>query len=324
MTCAICVDKPGGPEALIYKEITVGDPAANEALIRHTAIGLDFIDIYHRTGLYPVPAPFIPGLEAAAIVEAVGSGVKGLSVGDRVCYPAGPLGSYSQARTIAADRLVKIPDSLSDKDTAAIMLKGCTVEYLIHRTYKVHAGDTVLFHAAAGGVGLLACQWLNALGATVIGTVGSDEKAALAKKNGCHHTINYTDENFEERVKDLTKGKGVPVVFDSVGKDTFMGSLNCLQPRGTMVTYGNATGPVPNFNPALLNQMGSIYITRPSLMHYVASRDDLELSTSRVFDAVKTGAIKVSLNQSFALKDANIAHKTLEARKTTGQSILIP
>lgn len=324
MTHAICIEKNGGPEVLIYKEVSVGKPGPDDVRLRHTAIGLDFIDVYHRTGLYPVPTPFIPGLEAAGIIEEVGANVTEIKVGDRVCYPAGPLGSYSQARIMPASRLVKTPDYLTDDDAAAIMLKGCTVEYLIHRTYAVKKGDTVLFHAAAGGVGLLACQWLNALGVTVIGTVGSDEKAALAKANGSHHTINYTSENFTERVREITDGKGVSVVYDSVGKDTFMGSLDCLQVRGTMVTFGNATGAVPAFEPGLLNQKGGLYITRPSLMHYAASRQDLELSTGRVFDAVKSGALKLSINQRFDLKDAAEAHRTLEARKTTGQTILMP
>lgn len=324
MTKAICIEHNGGPEVLEYKSVTVGKSGQGEVRIRHTAIGLDFIDVYHRTGLYPVPTPFIPGLEGAGIVEEVGSGVSHLTVGDRVCYPAGPLGSYSQARIMPADRLVKTPDYLSDDAAAAIMLKGCTVEYLIHRTYKVEKGDTVLFHAAAGGVGLLACQWLNALGVTVIGTVGSDEKAALAKANGCHHTINYTSEDFTARVREITDGKGVPVVYDSVGKDTFMGSLDCLQTRGTMVTFGNATGTVPAFEPGLLNQKGGVYVTRPSLMHYVSSREDLELSTGRVFQAVKSGALKVAINQRFNLSAAAEAHRTLEARKTTGQTILMP
>lgn len=324
MTNAICIEQNGGPEVLEYKSVTVGKPGQGEVRIRHTAIGLDFIDVYHRTGLYPVPTPFIPGLEGAGVVEEIGGGVSHLNVGDRVCYPAGPLGSYSQARIMPAERLVKTPDYLSDEDAAAIMLKGCTVEYLTHRTYKVEKGDTVLFHAAAGGVGLLACQWLNALGVTVIGTVGSDEKAALAKANGCHHTINYTSEDFTARVREITDGKGVPVVYDSVGKDTFMGSLDCLQTRGTMVTFGNATGAVPAFEPGLLNQKGGLYITRPSLMHYAASQQDLELSTGRVFEAVKSGALKVAINQRFDLSDAAEAHRTLEARKTTGQTILMP
>ncbi len=324
MTHAICIDQHGGPEVLVYKEVTVGKPGPGEVRLRHTAIGLDFIDVYHRTGLYPVPTPLIPGLEAAGVVEEVGDDVTGFKVGDRACYPAGPLGSYSQSRIMPSGRLIKTPDDMSDEDAAAIMLKGCTVEYLIRRTYEVKKGDTVLFHAAAGGVGLLACQWLNALGATVIGTVSSDEKAALAKASGCHHTINYTSENFTKRVREITDGKGVPVVYDSVGKDTFMGSLDCLSPRGVMVTFGNATGPVPAFEPGLLNQKGSLYITRPSLMAYAATRDDLELSTNSVFEAVKSGALKVSINQRFDLSDAAEAHRALEARKTTGQTILMP
>ena len=324
MTHAICIEQHGGPEVLVYKEVTVGKPGPGEVRIKHTAIGLDFIDVYHRTGLYPVPTPIIPGLEGAGIIEEVGENVSDLAVGDRVCYPAGPIGSYSTERLMPASRLVKTPDFISDEEAAAIMLKGCTVEYLIRRTYEVQKGDTVLFHAAAGGVGLLACQWLNALGATVIGTVGNDEKAELAKANGCHHTINYTSENFTERVKEITDGKGVPVVYDSVGKDTFMGSLDCLKPRGMMVTFGNATGAVEPFEPGLLNQKGSLYITRPSLMAYAATREDLELSTNSVFDAVKSGALKVAINQRFDLKDAADAHRTLEARKTTGQTILLP
>lgn len=323
-TGAIVIDEVGGPDVLTWKQVSLDAPEAGEVTLRHTAIGLNFIDTYHRSGLYPMSKPGVPGLEAAGVVEAVGADVSGFKVGDRVAYPAGPIGAYAERRNFPASKLVRLPDAVSDEAAAALMLKACTVEYLIFRTYAVKAGDTVLFHAAAGGVGLIACQWLSALGVTVIGTVGSDEKAELAQANGCHHTINYTREDFTSRVMEITNGEGVPVVYDSVGKDTFTGSLNVLKRRGTLATFGNATGPVEPFSPALLAQKGSLFVTRPTLMDYTATRDELELCTGRVFDAIAQGHIKADINQRFALKEASDAHRALESRATTGQTLLLP
>jgi len=325
MTQAIRFHETGGPDTLVWDTVSVGDPGMGEVRLRHTAIGLNFIDTYHRTGLYPVPAlPCIPGLEGVGVVEAVGDGVEGLRIGDRVGYPAGPIGAYAESRLIPADNIVPIPDTVSDEDAAALLLKACTVEFLVERLFPVKAGDTVLFHAAAGGVGTLACQWLSALGATVIGTVGNDEKAALAKANGCTHTINYTEEDFQARVMDITDGKGVPVVYDSVGKATFMKSLDCLKPRGMMVTFGNATGPVDPVPPGLLSQKGSLFLTRPTLMHYVAERHELEQATNRVFEMIASGKLTANIGQRFALREAGAAHTALESRATQGQTILLP
>jgi len=324
MTKAIRMHAFGGTDALKWQDVGLGAPGMGEVLVRHTAIGLNFIDTYHRTGLYPLPLPATPGLEAVGVVEAVGDGVEGLKVGDRVGYPAGPIGAYAEARNIPALKLVKIPDSVSDEDAAALMLKACTVEAFVERLYPVKAGETVLLHAAAGGVGLIACQWLSAIGATVIGTVGSEEKAELARALGCTHTVLYRDEDFVSRVREITGSEGVPVVYDSVGKATFMGSLDCLKRRGVMVTFGNATGPVDPVPPALLAQKGSLMLTRPVLMDYVATRDELEHSTTRVFEMIASGKIKSRINQRFALKDAAEAHEALEARATSGQTILLP
>ena len=324
MSKAIRFHRTGGPEVLQMDEVTVGDPGPNEARVRNTAIGLNFIDTYHRSGLYPLPLPSGVGSEACAVVEAVGSGVTWVKPGDRVGYAGGPPGAYSEVRIIPADRLVKVPDGIEDRQVAAMMLKGMTVQYLIRRTYRVEKGETVLFHAAAGGVGLIACQWLKALGATVIGTVGSDEKAKLAKAHGCDHTIVYTRENFVERVKEITGGKKVPVVYDSVGKDTFMGSLDCLQPRGLLAVFGNGSGPVAAFDINLLAAKGSLYVTRPSLVTYTARREDLEASAKELFDIVKSGKVKIEINQTYALKDAAQAHRDLQGRKTTGSSVLLP
>ena len=324
MSQAIRFHKIGGPEVLQMDEVSVGDPGPAEARVRNTAIGLNFIDTYHRGGLYPLPLPSGIGLEACAVVDAVGSAVTGLKAGDRVGYAGGPPGAYSQLRNIPADRLVKVPEGISDQTVAAMMLKGLTVWYLIRRTYRVEKGETVLFHAAAGGVGLIACQWLKALGATVIGTVGSDEKAKLAKAHGCDHTIVYTRENFVERVKEITGGRKVPVVYDSVGKDTFMGSLDCLQPRGLLAMFGNGSGPVAAFDLNLLAAKGSLYVTRPSLMAYTSRREDLETGAKELFDVVKSGQVKIEINQTYALKDAARAHRDLESRKTTGSSVLMP
>lgn len=324
MTHAITFAEPGGPEVLKWTKVDVPDPAEGEVRIRHTAIGLNFIDIYHRTGLYPMEMPATPGIEGVGVVEAVGTGVAQFKEGDRVGYPAGPAGAYSQVRIMPADRLVDIPDSVTDQDAAALLTKGCTVEFLIRRLYRVNPGDTVLFHAAAGGVGLIACQWLKSIGATVIGTVGSAEKAILANKNGCKHPVLYKEQDFESVVMDITDGKGVQVVYDSIGADTFEKSLNCVAPCGMMVTFGNTTGPVPPVAPSLLAEKGSLILTRPSLMDYVADRDDLISSAASVMMKVATGSIKASIRQVFALEHAAQAHIALESRKTSGQSILAP
>jgi NADPH2:quinone reductase len=323
MAKAIRFHKTGGPEVLQLDDIEVGEPGEGQARIRHTAIGLNFIDTYHRSGLYPLPLPSGVGSEGAGVVEAVGKGVTGLKAGDRVAYAGGPPGSYSEVRLYPANRLVKVPKGISDQQAAAMMLKGLTVQYLIRRVYNVQKGETVLFHAAAGGVGLIACQWLKALGATVIGTVGSDEKAKIAKAHGCDHTIVYTRENFAERVKEITNGRKVPVVFDSVGKDTFAGSLDCLQPRGLLAVFGNGSGPVTGVDLNTLAR-GSFYVTRPTLMTYTALREDLEWMAKELFDVVKSGKVKVEINQTYKLADAAQAHRDLEGRKTTGSTVLIP
>ncbi len=323
MTKAVRFHKTGGPEVLVYDDVEVGAPGEGQARVKHNAVGLNFIDTYHRSGLYPLPLPSGLGLEGAGVVEAVGPGVDYLKAGDRVAYAGGPPGSYSEVRLIPADRLVKIPDGITDMQAAAMMLKGLTAQYLIRSTYPVKAGQTVLFHAAAGGVGLIAGQWLKALGVTTIGTVGSDEKAKLAKAHGYDHTIVYTRENFAERVKEITGGAKLPVVFDSVGKDTFMGSLDCLQPRGMLVVFGNGSGPVSGFDLNLLSK-GSFYVTRPTLMTYTAKRADLVAAANELFDVVKSGKVKIEVNQKFALKDAKQAHLDLEGRKTTGSTVLIP
>jgi NADPH2:quinone reductase len=324
MPKAIRFHKTGGPEVLVWEDVEVGDPGQGQIRVRNHAIGLNFVDVYQRSGLYPLPLPSGTGSEAAGVVEAVGAGVTELKVGDRVAYASAPLGAYSEARLYPADRAVKIPDGISFETAAAMMLKGMTAQYLIKRTFKVQPGMTVLWHAAAGGVGLIASQWLKALGATVIGTVGSDAKAALAKAHGCEHTIVYTRENFVERVKEITGGKGVPVVYDSVGKLTFMGSLDCLQPMGMMVSFGNASGPVDSFAPGILQQKGSLYLTRPTLNTYAAKREDLVAIANDLFDVVKSGKVKIEIAQRYALKDAAQAHRDLEGRKTTGSTVLAP
>ncbi len=318
----IRIHKTGGPEVLQWEEVTVGDPGDGQARIRHTAVGVNFIDTYHRSGLYPLPLPSGLGSEGAGVVEAVGPGVTHVKVGDRVTYAGGPPGSYSEARLMPADRLLKIPDGISDQTAAAMMLKGMTAQYLIRRTYKVQSGDTVLFHAAAGGVGLIACQWLKALGVTVIGTAGSDEKAALAKAHGCDHVIVYTREDFPKRVRELTGGKGVPVVYDSVGKSTFLGSLDSLRPLGLMVSFGNSSGPVSAFELSLLTQKGSLYVTRPTLATYTATRADLEATAQDLFEVVRSGKVKITVNHTYALKDAEQVHRDLEGRKTTGSIVM--
>jgi len=323
MTKAVRFHKTGGPEVLQLDDVQVGEPGQGQARIRHTAIGVNFVDTYQRSGLYPMQLPQTAGNEGAGVVEAVGPGVTLVKPGDRVAY-TGQIGSYCGQRVLPADRLVKIPEGISDEQAASMMLKGMTVQYLIHRTYAVKAGDTVLWHAAAGGVGLIACQWLKALGATVIGTVGSAEKAKLAKAHGADHVINYSTENFVARVKEITGGKGVPVVYDSVGKTTWEGSLDCLRPLGMWVTFGNASGPVPPFNTLLLSQKGSLFLTRPTLATYTASRADLEMTSKSLFDVVKSGKVKIEITARYKLADAAQAHRDLEGRKTTGSVILLP
>ncbi len=324
MTHAIRFHQTGGPEVLRWEEVELLALKPNEARVRHHAVGLNFIDIYHRTGLYPVALPAGIGIEGAGVVEAVGGEVAELVPGDRVAYAGGPLGAYSEARNIPADRLVKLPDAIDFKTAAAMMLQGMTAQYLLRRTYRVQPGDTILLHAAAGGVGLILCQWAKALGATVIGTVGSDAKAALAKAHGCDHTIVYTRENFTERVRAITGGAGVPVVYDSIGKDTFMGSLDCLRPLGMMVSFGNASGPVPPVDLSILAPKGSLFVTRPTLMTYTALRSDLVGCAAELFGMVTSGKVKIEVNQSYALKDAAQAQADLAARKTTGSTVLLP
>lgn len=323
MTKAVKFHKTGAPEVLSFEDVVVGKPGRGEARIRHTAIGLNFIDTYHRSGLYPLPLPSGIGLEGAGVVEAVGAGVSHVKPGDRVAYAGGPTGAYAEERVMPAEKLVKVPRGVSDDEAAAVMLKGLTVQMLIRRVYRVQKGETVLFHAAAGGVGLIACQWLNALGATVIGTVGSDAKAKIAKAHGCHHTINYSKENFADRVREITKGRGVPVVFDSVGKDTFQGSLDCLQPRGLLAVFGNGSGPVKDVDVNILAK-GSFYLCRPTIMTYTAQRSDLEAGAKDLFSVIKSGKVKIEINQRYALSDAVQAHKDLAARKTTGSTVFKP
>ncbi len=324
MTKAIRIHETGGPEVMQWVDVEVGDPGPGQAKVRHSAIGLNYIDTYHRSGLYPLEMPAGIGMEAAGVVEAIGDGVGEVAVGDRVAYAAPPPGAYAEARLIPADRLVRVPDTVSDEQAAAMMLQGMTVEYLLRRTYKVQAGDTVLFHAAAGGVGLIACQWAKHLGATVIGTVGNDEKAALARAHGCDHPIVYTKEHFVDRVKEITGGAGVPVVYDSVGKDTFMDSLDCLAPLGMMVNFGSASGPPAPLDLGILAAKGSLFITRPTLMTYNAKREDLVASAEALFDVVGSGAVKIEINQRYTMKDAVQAHQDLEGRKTTGSTIFLP
>ncbi len=321
MTHAIRFHEAGGPEVLKWEEIEVGDPGEGQVRLRQTAIGLNYIDTYHRSGTYPVPLPSGVGLEAAGEVEALGPGVTDLEVGDRVAYASPPIGAYAEARSMPADRVVKLPQGIDDRQAAAMMLQGMTVQYLIRRTYRCKPGQTVLFHAAAGGVGLIACQWLKELGVNVIGTVGSAEKAELAAAHGCTHIINYREEDFVARVKELTGGEGVPVVYDGVGKDTWEGSLDCLSPLGMMVSFGGASGQVPPVNLGILAQKGSLFVTRPTLMTYTASRADLVASANELFDVVRSGAVKIEINQTYPLSEAAQAHADLESRKTTGSTI---
>jgi NADPH2:quinone reductase len=324
MPNAIRFHQVGGPEVLQFESVTVGDPGPSQVRIRQTAVGLNYIDTYQRSGLYKLPLPSGIGGEAAGVVEAVGPDVGELKAGDRVAYSGGAPGAYAEVRVMPIDRLVKIPEGVSDRSAATLMLKGLTVQYLLRQTYAVKAGETILLHAAAGGIGLIACQWARALGATVIGTVGSDAKAELAKANGCTHTIVYTRENFVEKVKEITGGKGVPVVYDAVGKDTFPGSLDCLSPRGLFVSFGNSSGPVPPFEILLLSQKGSLYATRPTLATYTAKRADLLKMAEEMFALVQSGKLKNDARQTYALKDAAQAHRDLESRKTSGSTVLLP
>jgi NADPH2:quinone reductase len=324
MSHAIRIHETGGPEVLRWEEVAVPAPAANEATVRHHAVGLNFIDIYHRTGLYALPVPSGIGMEGAGVVEAVGTGVTDLKPGDRVAYAGGPVGAYAEVRNIPADRLVPLPDAIDFKTGAAMMLQGLTAQYLLRRTYRVQPGDTILIHAAAGGVGLIVCQWAKALGATVIGTVSSDQKAALARSHGCDHAIVYTREDFAGRVREITGGEGVPVVYDSIGKDTFTGSLDCLRPLGMMVTFGNASGPVPPLDLLELSKRGSLFVTRPTLFNYTAKRADLLTTAAELFEVVTSGKVKVEVNQTYPLKDAALAQIALAARKTTGSTVLLP
>jgi NADPH2:quinone reductase len=323
MPYAIRIYETGGPEKMRWESVEVGQPGEGEVLVRNTAVGVNFIDTYHRSGLYPVQLPSGLGMEGAGVVEAVGPKVKDFKVGDRVAY-AQPIGSYAERLLRPAARLVKIPKGIEDRTAAAMMLKGMTAWYLIHRTYRVKKGETILLHAAAGGVGQILAQWAKHLGATVIGTVGSEEKAERARKAGCKHVIVTSKEKFVERVKEITKGKGVPVVYDGVGKDTFMDSLDCLQPRGLMVSFGNASGPVPPVNLGILAQKGSLFVTRPTLFNYTATREDLLKAASDLFSVVKRGAVKIAINHTYPLREAAQAHRDLEARRTTGSIVLIP
>ncbi|MBT6443031.1 MAG: quinone oxidoreductase [Alphaproteobacteria bacterium] len=323
MTHAIRIHETGGPEVMRWEEFDLAGPGPGEAQISHTAVGLNYIDVYHRTGLYPLASmPGIIGMEGAGVVNAVGDGVTNVKPGDRVAYAAAPPGAYTEARNIEATQLVTLPDDISDELGAAMMLQGMTVEYLVRRTYAVKAGETVLVHAAAGGVGLMLCQWLDHIGATVIGTVGSSEKATLASAHGCHHPINYREGDWVAQVKELTGGEGVPVVYDSVAKDTFAGSLDCLAIRGMMVNFGQASGVYDEFEVNMLSSK-SLFLTRPALFHYNRTRDDLLESAGALFDVVGKGAVKIEINQRYPLSEAAQAHRDLEARKTTGSTVLL-
>lgn len=325
MSKAIRIHQCGGPEVLRWEEVKVGDPGPGQLRVRQTAVGLNYIDVYHRTGLYPLPSlPWTLGMEGAGCVEAVGEGVTEFKIGDRVAYAGPPVGAYAEVRLIPADRVVALPDAISDQMAAAMMLQGMTAQSLLRRVYPVQAGDAILLHAAAGGVGLIVSQWARYLGATVIGTVGSEEKAELARAHGCHYTILYNRENVAERVRELTDGQGVAVVYDSVGKDTFMGSLDSLQPMGMMVSFGNASGPVPAFEPAILAAKGSLFLTRPTLMTYTAKRTDLLASAAELFKVVASGAVQIEARQTYPLAETAQAHRDLEARKTTGSTVLLP
>ncbi|PMS36006.1 NADPH2:quinone reductase [Trinickia symbiotica] len=324
MVKAIRFERVGGPEVLQWVDVEVGEPGPGQVRVKHHAIGLNFIDVYFRTGHYPLQLPAGLGMEAAGVVTAAGPGVSGLKVGDRVAYVARPPGAYAEERVLPADPLVKLPDAVSFDDAASAMLKGLTAQYLLRRTFRVEPGQTILIHAAAGGVGLIVCQWAKALGATVIGTVGSDEKAELAKAHGCDHPIVYTRENFTERVKEITGGAGVPVVYDSIGKDTYKGSLDCLAPLGYFVSFGSASGPLPPIDASEFANRGSLFFTRPTLFTYTSKREWLDAMAAELFDVIASGKVKTSINQRYALKDVADAHRDLESRKTTGSTILVP
>ena len=325
MPKAIRIHEYGGPEVLRWEDVEVGAPGPGQLRVRHAAVGLNYIDVYHRTGLYPLPSlPWTLGMEGAGQVEAVGEGVTEFKVGDRVAYASPPVGAYAEVRLIPADRVVALPDAIGDQTAAAMMLQGMTAQYLLRRTYRVQPGDVILLHAAAGGVGLIASQWARHLGATVIGTVGSDDKAELARAHGCHHVIIYSRENFTQRVREITGGQGVAAVYDSVGQATFMGSLDCLRRLGMMISFGNASGPVPPFDPGLLAAKGSLFLTRPSLMAYTAERADLLASAAELFDVVASSAVKIEVHQTYPLAETAQAHRDLEARKTTGSTVLLP
>ncbi|MBF0373241.1 MAG: quinone oxidoreductase, partial [Alphaproteobacteria bacterium] len=321
MTKAIRIHQFGGPETLVWEDVTVNPPGPGEVLLTNTAVGLNFIDVYHRTGLYPIPLPTVLGLEGAGVVEAVGSGVTAFAPGDRVAYCTAPMGAYAERRLMPADRLVRLPEGITERSAAAMMLQGLTAHYLLRRIHRVQPGETILIHAAAGGVGQIVCQWANHLGATVIGTVGSDEKAELARANGCHHPIVYTRENFVERVREITGGQGVPVVYDSVGKDTFMNSLDCLRPLGMMVIFGQSSGKVPPFDVGILAAKGSLFLTRPTLATYTAKREELVGAAEELFAAVLDGHVRINVNQTYPLSEAARAHQDLEARRTTGSTV---
>ena len=321
MPNAIYVDCPGGPDVLRWDACTVGDPGPGEVRLSHRAVGLNYIDVYHRTGLYPQPLPFVPGVEGAGVVEAIGDGVTNVAIGDRVAY-AGPIGSYAERRLIDADRLVKLPDDIDFDQAAAMMLQGMTVQMLLRSVIRVEAGDTILVHAAAGGVGLILCQWASAIGATVIGTVSTEAKADLARANGCHHVIRYTEQDFVAEVDRITDGGKVRVVYDSVGRDTFLRSFDCLAPRGMMVSFGQSSGAIEPFAPAILAQKGSLFLTRPTLFTYIADPAELQASAAELFDMVGSGRVRIEIGQRFALADAAEAHRALEARQTVGSTIL--
>jgi NADPH2:quinone reductase len=324
MTRAIRFEKTGEPDILSFQEVALKPPGEGEVRVRHTAIGVNFIDIYHRTGLYKVPLPSGLGLEAAGVVEGVGAGVTRFREGDRVAYASGPIGAYSEAHNVVANRAVKIPEGVGDDIAAAILLKGLTAHYLLRRTHQVKPGETILFHAAAGGVGMIAIQWARFLGATVIGTVGNDNKVELAQRLGCHHVIVSSRENIASRVREITGGKGVPVAYDSIGRDTFMATLDSLAPLGLFVSFGNASGPVPPFDGALLAQKGSLFFTRPTLMHYVTTPEELDIAASELFDLLARGVIRKSEPKRFPLSRAAEAHRALESRQTTGSLVLVP
>jgi NADPH:quinone reductase len=323
-THAIRIHEHGGPDMMKWESVEVGTPGPGEVRIMHTAIGLNYIDTYHRTGLYKIPLPTVLGREGAGVIEAVGANVSDFKVGDRVAYASSPIGSYAEVRLMPAERVVKVPDNVTDQQAASMMLKGMTAQYLLRRTFKVNKGDTILFHAAAGGVGLIVSQWARHLGATVIGTVGSEEKAVLARASGCHHVINYSREDFVARVAEITGGKKCDVVYDGVGKDTFLKSLDCVRPLGTVALFGNASGKVEPLDLGLLAAKGSLFVTRPTLDTFIAKREELVATANELFDVVGRGIVKIEINQTYALKDAAQAHLDLEARKTTGSTVLIP